>query len=141
MALTITSAGGIVYRQGEDDLHILMIADNQGRWSFPKGMVQRGEDPATAALREVAEETGIQGRLLRLLGETRYVYRQGGQLVNKTVFFYLIRAMSEQVTPQLSEVTDARWFASGEALRRSTFPANTELLRKALAMLTEEKLT
>ncbi|MDQ2807853.1 MAG: NUDIX hydrolase [Chloroflexota bacterium] len=138
MPAAITSAGGVVYRQEGGNLVILMIADSQGRWSFPKGMVQRGEDPATAALREVQEETGIVGQLLRLLGETRYIYRQSGQLVTKTVYFYLIRAQSQAITPQLSEVADARWFPSAEALRRSAFAANTDLLRKAIDLLTAE---
>ena len=138
MPAAITSAGGIVYRHEGDDIVILMIADSQGRWSFPKGMVQRGEDPAAAALREVQEETGIVGQLLRLLGETRYIYRQSGQLVTKTVYFYLVRAQSQAITPQFSEVADARWFPSSEALRRSAFAANTDLLRKAMELLAVE---
>ena len=46
MATVVTSAGGIVYREAPGEPQILMIADRLGRWSFPKGMVQRGEDPA-----------------------------------------------------------------------------------------------
>ena len=139
MAISVTSAGGIVYRPGTTEPQILMIADHHGRWSFPKGMLHPGEDPAAAARREVQEETGIAGEILRSLGETRYVYRQNGQLINKTVYFYLIRALSEAITPQLSEVADAQWFAAGEALRRCTFPANTELLRKAISLLRTEE--
>ncbi len=135
MPTAITSAGGVVYHQEGETISILMIADSQGRWSFPKGIVEPGEDPAAAALREVQEETGIQGSLLRLLGETRYIYRQSGRLVTKTVYFYLIRAVSQVITPQLSEVADARWFSSSEALHRSAFAANTDLLKQALTLL------
>src|SRR5262245_28155842 len=128
MAVVEVSSGGIVYRQDAGEPLILMIADRQGRWSFPKGLVARGETPEAAARREVGEETGIEGEVLRLLGETRYFYRRNGQLVNKTVYFFLIRALSRAITPQLSEVADARWFPADEALQRSAFPANTELL-------------
>ena len=137
MAIVEVSSGGIVYRREGSDLRILMIADRQGRWSFPKGLVGRSEAAEAAARREVREETGIEGEILCLLGETRYFYRRNGQVVNKTVYFYLIRALSRAITPQLSEVADARWFPAGEALQRSTFPANTELLHKALALLAE----
>jgi 8-oxo-dGTP diphosphatase len=135
MPLSVTSAGGVVYRAGPDGPLILMIADRQGRWSFPKGMVDAGEEPADAARREVREETGVEGEVLSLLGETHYFFRQGGQVVSKKVYFYLIRAVSRAITPQLSEVADARWFPAEEALRRSAFAANTELLRKAIAAL------
>lgn len=139
MATVVTSSGGIVYRQAADEPQILMIADRLGRWSFPKGMVQRGEDPATAARREVLEETGIEGEILQLLGQTHYFFRQGGVLIDKTVYFYLIRALTSAITPQLSEVADARWFPAGEAIRHSAFSANTELLHKAIAALAETK--
>jgi 8-oxo-dGTP pyrophosphatase MutT (NUDIX family) len=137
MAVVEVSSGGIVYRLDTGEPLILMIVDRLGRWSFPKGLVGRGEAPEAAARREVREETGIEGEVLHLLGETHYFYRRNGQLINKTVYFYLIRALSRAITPQLSEVADARWLSSGEALQRSSFPANTELLQKALAFLAE----
>ena len=86
MPLIVTSAGGVVYRDGPDGPLILMIADRQGRWSFPKGMVNSGEEPPEAARREV-RETGVEGEVLSLLGETHYFFRQGGQLVSKKVYF------------------------------------------------------
>ena len=135
MAIVETSAGGIVYRAGPQEPLILMIADRHGRWSFPKGLVQQGEAPVAAAQREVREETGIDGEVLDLLGETHYFYRRAGQLIDKTVYFYLVRARSSAITPQLSEVADARWFSASEALGRSTFPANTKLLQKAIGTL------
>jgi len=138
MPLSVTSAGGVVYRASPDGPLILMIADRQGRWSFPKGMVDSGEEPPQAARREVREETGVDGEVLSLLGETHYFFRQSGQLVSKKVYFYLIRAVSRAITPQLSEVADARWFPAEEALRRSAFPANTELLRMAIQAIEAE---
>jgi 8-oxo-dGTP pyrophosphatase MutT (NUDIX family) len=138
MATVVTSAGGIVYREAPGEPQILMIADRLGRWSFPKGMVQRGEDPAAAARREVLEETGVEGEILQLLGQTHYFFRQGGALIDKTVYFYLIHALTSAITPQLSEVADARWFSAGEAIRNSAFHANTELLHKAIAALAGE---
>jgi 8-oxo-dGTP pyrophosphatase MutT (NUDIX family) len=135
MPATEISAGGIVYYRDEAALSILMIADRQGRWSFPKGVVGPGETPAQAALREIAEETGVPGRLEAPLGESRYYYRRAGLLVQKTVHFFLVRATATALYPQLEEVSAAQWFPAAAALAASAFPANTALLRQALARL------
>ena len=137
MAWTEISAGGIVYYREDGTLFILMIEDRHGRWSFPKGLVQRDEAPAAAALREIAEETGVSGRIEGELGASHYTYRRSGGLVNKTVHFYLVAAETTALQPQLEEVSDARWFPAAEALTASAFPANTELLHKALGLLGE----
>ena len=135
MAMTEISAGGVVYYREDGQIYILLIADPRGRWSFPKGLVGRGETPEQAALREIAEETGVAGRIEASLGPSRYVYRRGGVLINKTVHFFLVAAMTREVRPQLEEVSDARWFPAGAALAASAFPANTRLLEDALRRL------
>jgi 8-oxo-dGTP diphosphatase len=135
MASTETSAGGIVYRDGPNGPEILMIADQKGRWSFPKGNVEKDETQAAAALREVSEETGIKGEIVADVGDSHYFYRLGGRLIRKTVRFYLIKALTDTIVVQASEISDARWFPAAEALEMSSFRANTELLAKAIGML------
>lgn len=56
------SAGGIVFRRDGERTFYLLIRDPYRNWGFPKGHLEAGEEPSSAALREVAEETGI-GRL------------------------------------------------------------------------------
>ena len=64
-----------------------------GTWALPKGTLDPGEEPAATALREVLEETGIEGRLVEKLGDVKYTYtRRGGLRVFKIVSFYLLRA-------------------------------------------------
>ena len=43
-------------------------------WALPKGHIDAGESPAETAVREVREETGVEGRLVEKLGDVRYVY-------------------------------------------------------------------
>ena len=62
-----------------------------GVWALPKGLVDRGEAAEATALREVAEETGVEGRTLGKLGDVRYVYTRAGSAIFKVVSFYLLR--------------------------------------------------
>ena len=53
------SAGVVVVRRAGDDwLYLLLRAFNH--WDFPKGMVEEGEEPLAAAIREVREESTIE---------------------------------------------------------------------------------
>ena len=130
------SAGGVVFKSEESGPQVLLIEDAYGRWSLAKGMVDQGETPEEAALREIQEETGLEGEIEESLGETHYFYTgRDGQVVSKTVRYFLVRARDGQVKPLLSEIRGARWFIPEEALKASNYPSNTEVLRKAIAFL------
>ena len=58
-------------------------------WVLPKGLVDAGETPSDAAVREGFEETGLRARLSSKLGDIRYVYTWEGERVFKIVSFYL----------------------------------------------------
>ncbi|MGH2525158.1 MAG: NUDIX domain-containing protein, partial [Actinomycetota bacterium] len=69
---TEISAGGVVYRRVQDDVEICLAARRTRRgdlaWGLPKGLIEREEAPEEAALREVAEETGLQAEIDQDLG-------------------------------------------------------------------------
>jgi 8-oxo-dGTP pyrophosphatase MutT (NUDIX family) len=115
-----------------------------GRWSFPKGMVERGESAEQTALREIAEETGLPAASLRLsqpLPTVEYAYRWEGVLVFKTLHNFLVEALTDApLNPQLSEIEDARWFAGGEALQTLSFKNTKETLQAAMAALLGRKV-
>ena len=139
MPLIVTSAGGVVYRDGPAGPLILMIADLAGPLELPKGYGRLRKEPPEAARREVREETGSKGEVLSLLGETHYFFRQGGQLVSKKGLLRSDSVLSRGPSPPSSP----RWpmragFPAEEALRRSAFPANTELLLKAIRAIEAE---
>lgn len=119
---TSYSAGGVLYRVENGQLYIALIATDRGkRWGLPKGHVQRGETPEMAAVREIAEETGLRGTVLEYLTTIEYWFRSGSTRIHKYVDLFLLRYVSGDVVPQFSEVDDARWIALPEALDMLSF--------------------
>ena len=108
-------------------------------WALPKGIIGPGEKPEEAALREVAEETGIESRLVTKLGDVRYVYTWEGERVFKIVSFYLVRyrrGRLGEITPeQKVEIAEARWFPLEEAPRVLAYKGEQEMAEKALAFI------
>src|SRR5215211_3608645 len=94
------SAGGVAVRRIRGEWRLAAIrpaGKREGTWALPKGIVDPGEKPDATALREVREETGVDGRLDAKLGDVRYVYTWAGERVFKVVSFYLVRATGGRI--------------------------------------------
>jgi 8-oxo-dGTP pyrophosphatase MutT (NUDIX family) len=141
------SAGGVLVRRLKGRWMVAAIRPAgrpEGLWTLPKGNVGPGEDPAAAAVREVAEETGAQGRLDRKLGDVRYVYTQSwgeerGTRIFKIVSFFLLRYTAGrlgEVPPEFAhEVAEARWLPLEEAPALLAYKGEREMAQKALESL------
>jgi len=110
----------------------------EGVWALPKGNLDPGERPEQTALREVLEETGVEGRLVEKLGDVKYTYtRRGGVRVFKIVSFYLLRAgrgrIGEIEERMRVEVAEARWLPLEEAPRLLAYGGEREMVEKARA--------
>jgi bis(5'-nucleosidyl)-tetraphosphatase len=113
------SAGVVVVRQSEEGWRFLLLrAFNH--WDFPKGMVETGEEPLAAAVREVREESLI-GDLDFTWGET--LTRTGPYSRGKVACYYIAQTrtadVSLPVNPELGrpEHSEFRWADYEEALQ------------------------
>ena len=112
-----------------------------GRWSFPKGNIEKDETPETTALREIAEETGLPFSRLRIvlqLPPVKYAFRWDSVLVFKTVLNYLVQYTGDNpFRPQLSEIEEVQWFSPAEARRAISFKNSRETLDAAISRVEE----
>ena len=106
--------------------------------ALPKGLVDPGEKPEEAALREVLEESGVTARLVQKLADTKYAYvRTWGdkQRVFKIVSFYLLRYESgeiDDIAPEMRiEVKRAFWLPLEEALKKLSYKGEREMVQRA----------
>ena len=110
-------------------------------WALPKGHIDAGESAAETAMREVREETGVEGRLVEKLGDVRYVYTASweggsGERIFKVVSFFLLRAgrgrIGEIDEAMQIEVAEARWLPLDEAPHLLSYDGERKMAAKAL---------
>ena len=69
------SSGGVIYRIVKGGVEVALIAVKEGKvWCLPKGQVEKGENIARTAHREVKEETGLDGKIIKLIDHIQYFY-------------------------------------------------------------------
>jgi 8-oxo-dGTP pyrophosphatase MutT (NUDIX family) len=113
---------------------ILLISTQEGRrWQLPKGHIEEGETPEEAAVREVAEETGVTGRVVAPLSAVEYWYNERGQLrIHKQVDYYLLSYERGSTADfDASEVSGADWFDWDEGIAKLSFDNERKVVRQA----------
>ena len=141
------SAGAVVVRRLQGRWWLAAIRPGgrrEGTWALPKGNLGDGESPEATALREVTEETGLEGVSQGKLGDVRYVYTRGGNRIFKVVSFYLVRyrrGRIDDVPPAFRhEVAEAKWLPLDEAPRLLAYGGEREMAKNALAALEADPL-
>jgi 8-oxo-dGTP pyrophosphatase MutT (NUDIX family) len=133
----VRAAGGVVYTFGPaGELLILVIEDRYGARTLPKGHLEAGEDDEAAAVREIAEETGVACTLERLVARVRYPVYKRGAWRDKEVAYFLARAPYTDPTPAKDEgITLAAWAPPDNLLKSITYAQVRDVVRRALELL------
>ncbi len=136
------SAGAVLVRRLKGRWCLAAIRPGgkpEGVWALPKGQIAPGDSAADTALREVAEETGVEGRLEGKLGDIRYVYTWKGERVFKVVSFFLVRytggRLGDIPAAFAHEVEDVRWLPLPDAIDLLAYKGEREMAQKAMAAL------
>lgn len=134
------SAGGVVYKRDEKGYSFLLVAVKDGKvWTLPKGLVEKGEKPENAALREIKEETGVSGRIETFLDKVElwFVQKEEGETIrhHKIVYHYLVEYIEGDITHHDFEVNDVKWFTPEEALENCSYEKDKQIIKKAIEYL------
>jgi len=132
------SSGGLVVDMTSDPMRVAVICrrNRSGRleWCLPKGHLEGTETPEEAAVREIAEETGIDGQVLESLGAIDYWFFADGHRIHKTVHLFLLQATGGSVTVDNDpdhEAVDAAWVDLDVLEERLAFPNERKAARLA----------
>ncbi len=133
------SAGGVLYRRGDDGLEVVLASRRTRRgqlaWGLAKGGIETGESKEEAAIREVREETGLTAEIEVDLGDTKYMYVWDDIRIRKTVHFFLMRHTGGNVEDRDDEMEEIRWFPLDRAIKRAAYRGERDMLVKASELL------
>jgi len=129
-------AGGVVYRRKNNHFQIVFILDAFGRWTFPKGHVEEGEDSVEALEREIKEEIGLEEiKVIKELGEREYIANEPGKkAVERKVTDFLVEASgkTEIKLEKSPGIKDAKWFSLDEIAELRRYKDCEYVLQEAI---------
>jgi 8-oxo-dGTP pyrophosphatase MutT (NUDIX family) len=136
---TATSAGGVVIRFHGSQPQLVVGSRRRERdsrtWTLPKGTPNAGESIEQTALREVAEETGLEVRIVAPLDSIEYWFVVAGTRYHKTVHYFVMEPTGGDLAQHDHEFEEVRWIGFAEAESILTFETERALVAKAAATL------
>lgn len=126
------SAGVIPIRYQADLAEVLLVHQDNGYWSFPKGRVESDEDDLTAAKRELLEETGLEVKEWLDYPPLTMAYEMEwqGEKYDKTVTLFMALVSDHPVRIQAGEIQDYGWFPFASAQTKIEFPNAKQVLEE-----------
>ena len=141
------SAGGIVFKKdGKKTLWLVIQPEggghwSQGRWQFPKGMIEEGEKAQKTAEREIEEEAGVKARAIKKVDDLRiFFYDEEKNKIFKTISLFLMSYEGEGKKEEDQEkIAEISWLTFEEASEKLTFDTEKKALGKAKKILEEQE--
>jgi 8-oxo-dGTP pyrophosphatase MutT (NUDIX family) len=125
----LTHAGGVVFRRENGETLYLIVSSSDGQsWVLPKGHIEPGESPDATAVREIAEEAGVVGKVVASLSVRPFM--KSGREALAQYFLIIETGMTETI-----EGRKIRWENEQAALELLTFPEAKAAISEGAAKL------
>lgn len=133
------SSSGIVIFRRMNEIQFLFLMKKDGNLDFPKGHIEKGENKATAALRETLEETGIKCKMIPGFEEkTDYYFFHDKNNIHKEVTLFL-GEVDKNVKVKTSDEHEAYvWLNFDETLSFLKFENQRNIIKKAYDFVNEK---
>ncbi|RJQ68779.1 MAG: NUDIX domain-containing protein [Desulfobacteraceae bacterium] len=129
--MTISHAGAVAYQKKGGQALFLVISSSDGaHWVLPKGHIESRESPDRAAIRELKEETGVNGEIVTPLSIQKF-RRRGEEMA---VQYFLVRTLE---VGQPDETRLLRWESEQSAFDLLTFEEARRAIREGAAKLNQ----
>lgn len=133
------SAGGIVIKKEDNQTFVLVSQHSQHHgWVFPKGLIGDhvdGEGKEETALREVREETGIEGKIIKPLVPVTYRFVMDGEKIRKTVYYFLMEYVDGDTAKHDHEMETVEWLQKERVEERLTYKSDKTVWREAEGLI------
>ena len=133
------SAGGVVYKKENNQIFILVSQHSQHHgWVFPKGLIGdhiEEENKEETALREVKEETGAIGKIIKMLTPVTYWFVFEGEKVRKTVYYFLMEYIGGDITEHDHEMEAVKWLPIEKVADRLSYKSDQRVWEEAQRLL------
>jgi 8-oxo-dGTP diphosphatase len=138
------SAGGIVTKKSEirnqkSEILVLVCQHSQHHgWVFPKGLIGdhvENENKEDTAIREVEEETGVRGKIVKPLTPVEYWYSFENEKIHKTVYYFLMDFVGGDITMHDMEMENVEWLKPNEVEKRLTYESDKKVWQMALKLI------
>lgn len=133
------SAGGVVLRNDNNKILILVAQHSHHHgWVFPKGLIGdqiKNEKKEDTALREVEEETGVRGKIIKELTPVEYWYQFEGERIKKKVYYFLMKYVSGDIKNHDHEMENVEWLGIDEVAKRLTYKSDKQVWSEAKQLI------
>jgi 8-oxo-dGTP pyrophosphatase MutT (NUDIX family) len=148
------SAGGIVIKKSEiinsafakasadkhkSEISVLVCQHSQHHgWVFPKGLIGdhiENEQKEETAIREVEEETGARGKIIKALTPVEFYYVFRGEKIKKTVYYFLMESIGGDITKHDFEMENVEWLPESEVEKRLTYDSDKKVWSQARELI------
>ena len=124
------SCGAIVYKKEENKLMFLLVLQNNGHHSFPKGHMENGESELETTIREIKEETNLDVDV-DLGFRKQITYLIETKNVMKDTVYFVATPITFDLKNQEGEILNCKWLNYEDTINTLEFDNIKEVFNSA----------